>query len=66
VNPDDLKPDPKTKLFGPEVYNNIPKMFRYLALCYIILGMAGVILIKYPRDLHLELYEEHHVLTKEG
>ena len=64
VNPDNLHPDKVTKLFGPEVYENVPSMFRILAICYLALGILGIFLIKYPRDLHLEMYEEHKVLTK--
>lgn len=64
VNPDDLHPDEHTKLFGEEVYNNVPSMFRVLAICYAALGALGIFLIKYPRELHLELYDEHNVLTK--
>eukprot|EP01015_Nassula_variabilis_P022184 TRINITY_DN403_c0_g1_i7.p1 TRINITY_DN403_c0_g1~~TRINITY_DN403_c0_g1_i7.p1 ORF type:complete len:499 (+),score=56.73 TRINITY_DN403_c0_g1_i7:70-1566(+) len=64
VNPDDKHPNEHTKLFEEDVYSNVPKMFRVLAICYLALGGLGVFLIKYPRELHLELYDEHNVLTK--
>lgn len=37
------------KYFPEEVYSRVPLMFRYLALCYLIIGCLGVFLIKMPR-----------------
>jgi len=54
------------KYFGPEVYNNVPKMFRILALCFLILGIIGTILIKTPSRKYIEHAEEAAVLTKKG
>ena len=61
VNPDNVKPrlpfeeDGKVKkYFGPEVYENVPKMFRVLSGAYFGLVLISVFLIKYPGDLHLE------------
>ena len=44
----------KVKYFGPEVYDNVPKMLLTLAGCGIALTIVATIFVNYPRDLHLE------------
>jgi OFA family oxalate/formate antiporter-like MFS transporter len=63
VNPDNSKPsvkkietDGSTQLyFDSNVYDKVPTMFRVLFGVFIGLGTIGGLLIKYPKDLHLEL-----------
>eukprot|EP01017_Pseudomicrothorax_dubius_P015905 TRINITY_DN1813_c0_g1_i6.p1 TRINITY_DN1813_c0_g1~~TRINITY_DN1813_c0_g1_i6.p1 ORF type:complete len:400 (+),score=51.43 TRINITY_DN1813_c0_g1_i6:95-1294(+) len=74
ANPDGLLPDllvkepdgTSHKYFKDEVASRVPMMFRVIALCYAVLAFIGLILVKFPKDLHLELVDEHEVITKEG
>jgi MFS family permease len=60
VNPDNHHPDEKTHFFDEDVANRVPKMFKILSICYLAIGLFGSMLIKYPKDLHMELYDDHH------
>ncbi|CAK69197.1 unnamed protein product (macronuclear) [Paramecium tetraurelia] len=42
------------KYFSKDVFQNVPFMFQMMALSYFILTIIATLLIKYPRDLHLE------------
>ena len=43
VNPNNLKAD-SNGMFPPEVYQNVPKMFRILAACWFVLSVISIIL----------------------
>jgi MFS family permease len=54
VNPDNITPGIKidgAKYFVESVYSNVPFMFRILSLCYLILGLIGVFLVRMPDSI---------------
>lgn len=50
MNPYNLVPDSRTKLFTVEVYEKVPTMLRFLAILYFILGFIGYKLLKDPQS----------------
>ena len=61
VNPLNLMPtvaweeDGKKKMyFAEDVYSSVPRMLRILSACYFALTLIATVLVKFPKDLHLE------------
>lgn len=70
VNQDNVKPtieddEGKHEYFDEDVYGKVPRMLRILALCYVIIGLIGTLLVKVPTQEQIKHHEEFMILTKE-
>jgi hypothetical protein len=64
MNPNNIKPDPSTHLFPPEVANNLPLTWRVLAGVYLLLGLIGTAMM-IPKKPEANNYQELNSLITE-
>jgi len=72
VNPNNMKPDVKVeedgliiKYYSEEVSNNVPMMFQILAACWLVMGYAGIYIIKVPKEMMNKKHAEKKIETHE-